>query len=71
MVLGQELLPNHIGVASGVTIGLSVSVGGATAPLLGWLADHYGIPAALFSLTVLPLLIAALLWTLPRWGRAR
>jgi FSR family fosmidomycin resistance protein-like MFS transporter len=71
MVLGQELLPNHIGVASGVTIGLSVSVGGATAPLLGWLADHYGIPAALVSLAVLPLLIALLLWTLPRWAHLR
>ena len=71
MVLGQELLPNHIGVASGVTIGLSVSVGGATAPLLGWLADHYGIPSALVSLAVFPALIAILLWTLPRWGHLR
>ena len=71
MVLGQELLPNHIGVASGVTIGLSVSIGGATAPLLGWLADHYGIPAALVSLTVMPVLMMLLLWTLPRWGHLR
>ena len=71
LVLGQELLPNHIGVASGVTIGLSASVGGATAPLLGWLADHYGIPAALACLAVLPVLIGVLLWTLPRqWTSA-
>jgi FSR family fosmidomycin resistance protein-like MFS transporter len=66
LVLGQELLPNHIGVASGVTIGLSASVGGATAPLLGWLADHYGIPTALTYLAVLPVLIGLLLWALPR-----
>jgi FSR family fosmidomycin resistance protein-like MFS transporter len=71
MVMGQELLPNHIGVASGVTIGLSVSIGGATAPLLGWVADHYGIPTALASLAVMPLLIMLLLWTLPRWGHLR
>lgn len=71
MVLGQELVPNHIGVASGVTIGLSVSVGGASAPVLGWLADHYGIPAALTSLAVLPALVALMLWTLPRWGHMR
>jgi FSR family fosmidomycin resistance protein-like MFS transporter len=71
MVMGQELLPNHVGVASGVTIGLSVSVGGATAPLLGWLADNYGIPSALLSLAVLPILIALLLWTLPRWAHTR
>ncbi len=67
MVLGQGFLPNHVGVASGVTIGLSVSVGGATAPLLGWLADQFGIPSALASLTVMPLLIALLLWSLRRF----
>jgi FSR family fosmidomycin resistance protein-like MFS transporter len=65
LVLGQELLPNHIGVASGLTIGLSASVGGATAPLLGWVADHYGIPTALTALAVLPVLIALLMWSLP------
>jgi FSR family fosmidomycin resistance protein-like MFS transporter len=66
MVLGQGYLPNHIGVASGVTIGLSVSVGGATAPVLGWLADQFGIPSALGSLAVIPVLIALMLLTLPR-----
>ena len=70
LVLGQELLPNHIGVASGVTIGLSASVGGAMAPVLGWLADRFGIPAALTSLAVLPVLIALMLWTLPRARRS-
>jgi len=65
LVLGQEMLPNHIGVASGLTIGLSASVGGATAPLLVWVADHYGIPTALTCLAVLPLLIALLMWSLP------
>ena len=68
MVMGQDLVPNHIGVASGVTIGLSVSIGGASAPLLGWLADHYGIPAALTSLALMPLVLGGLVWTLPRWG---
>ncbi len=67
MVLGQGYLPNHVGVASGVTIGLSVSVGGATAPLLGWLADNFGIPTALASLAVMPLAIAVLLWMLRRY----
>jgi FSR family fosmidomycin resistance protein-like MFS transporter len=66
IVLGQDLVPNHIGVASGVTIGLSVSVGGATAPLLGWMADRFGIPSALSSLTVVPLVIALLLWLMTR-----
>jgi FSR family fosmidomycin resistance protein-like MFS transporter len=55
-----------VGVASGVTIGLSVSVGGATAPLLGAVADRLGIPAALAGLAAVPVLVALLVWTLPR-----
>ena len=43
VVLGQEYLPSRLGVASGVTLGLAVSVGGMTAPLLGMLADRHGI----------------------------
>jgi FSR family fosmidomycin resistance protein-like MFS transporter len=66
IVFAQELLPNHIGVASGVTIGLTVSAGGLIAPLLGWLADHFGIETALASLALLPLIVAAIIWTLPR-----
>src|SRR3712207_7479681 len=33
--LGQELLPNRVGTASGVTLGLAVSAGGAVTPLFG------------------------------------
>ena len=35
VVLGQEYLPRRVGMASGVTLGLAVSVGGMCAPLLG------------------------------------
>ena len=70
VVMGQNYLPNHIGVASGVTIGLSVSVGGAVAPLLGRLADTYGLQAALTGLAFLPILAAALIWLLPREAHA-
>lgn len=54
--LGQEYLPNRLGTASGVTIGLAVSVGGMFAPVLGWLADAHGIRTALAVLLVFPLL---------------
>lgn len=52
--LGQEYLPHHLGTASGVTIGLSVSAGGAIAPVLGAIAENYGVRAAFLSLLVLP-----------------
>ncbi|MCC7359506.1 MAG: MFS transporter [Anaerolineales bacterium] len=70
VVMGQNYLPNHVGVASGVTIGLSVSAGGAVAPLLGRLADTYGLQPALIGLGLLPILAAALIWRLPRESRA-
>jgi FSR family fosmidomycin resistance protein-like MFS transporter len=52
VVLGQEYLPNRIGISAGVTIGLAGTVGGLAAPLLGHIADIQGIHAALVSLII-------------------
>jgi FSR family fosmidomycin resistance protein-like MFS transporter len=62
IVMGQEFLPGRIGVASGVTIGLSVGMGGVAAPLLGILADGDGLRAVFELIVVFPL--AALLLSL-------
>ncbi|MCH5583683.1 MFS transporter [Shimazuella sp. AN120528] len=43
VVLGQKYLPNRPGLASGFTLGLAVSVGGIAAPVLGKIADIYGV----------------------------
>lgn len=56
VVLGQEYLPNHVGLASGVTLGLTVTIGGLFSPVLGWLADRYGIPAMLLGVAAMPVL---------------
>lgn len=66
IVMGQEYLPGNIGIASGVTLGLAVSVGGITTPLYGHLADLYGVHAALFGLIFVPLLAVAATLPLPR-----
>ena len=50
VVLGQKYLAKNIGFASGVTLGLATSMGGIVAPLLGWVADHHGLPAAMFCM---------------------
>jgi len=52
--LGQEYLPNRVGTASGVTIGLAVSAGGAFAPVFGVLSDAYGLSWALAALLAFP-----------------
>lgn len=48
VVLGQRYLPNHTGFASGITLGLAVSVGAVLCPVLGYAADRYGLTAALY-----------------------
>lgn len=63
--LGQEYLPGRIGTASGVTLGLAVSAGGMVAPLLGLVADAYGIRTALALLLVLPIVALAVSTRLP------
>lgn len=63
VVLGQDYLPNRIGTASGVTVGLAVSIGGLFSPVFGWLADSTGLRVALSTFIALPIL-ALLLSTL-------
>jgi FSR family fosmidomycin resistance protein-like MFS transporter len=65
VVMAQEYLPNRIGTASGMTLGLAVTAGGIAAPFLGMVADHYGVAAPLLLGAALPLLGVAATWTLP------
>ncbi len=69
VVMGQDYLPRHVGTASGVTLGLAVTVGGIAAPLLGNAADHYGIASALLGLAFVPIFAIGCVLTLPRERR--
>ena len=51
VVLGQRYLARSIGFASGVTMGLAFSIGGMLVPVLGWVADMYGLLAAMEVIT--------------------
>jgi MFS transporter, FSR family, fosmidomycin resistance protein len=70
IVMGQKYLPNHVGLASGVTLGLAITAGGTAAPFLGKIADSYGIHAAMWTLTCLPVIGACLIFALPRSSKA-
>jgi FSR family fosmidomycin resistance protein-like MFS transporter len=65
VVMGQKFLPNRIGFASGVTLGLSISVGGIAAPIIGWLADIYGMQSAFMVMAVFPVIAGCLVLSLP------
>ncbi len=69
IVMGQRYLPTRIGLSSGVTIGIAMAIGGVAAPVLGMIADSYGIWWALASIAFLPSFIAAVAFTLPDPGK--
>jgi MFS transporter, FSR family, fosmidomycin resistance protein len=60
IVLGQGYLPNRVGMASGVTLGLGFSFGGIMTPALGWIADNHGLHAAITVVAFIPALCTAL-----------
>jgi FSR family fosmidomycin resistance protein-like MFS transporter len=64
ITLGQDYLPRRVGTASGVTLGLTVSVGGIASPLIGAAADHASLQVALAPLIALPAVSWLLLRTL-------
>jgi FSR family fosmidomycin resistance protein-like MFS transporter len=68
IVLGQQYLPKNIGFASGITLGLGVSIGGVVTPFLGSYADIHGLAATLKILSVFPVigLVVALTTRPPR-----
>ncbi|WP_307544326.1 MFS transporter [Streptomyces sp. V3I8] len=65
VTLGQDYLPTRIGTASGITLGLTVSVGGLTSPLIGSVADATSLRTALTPLILMPALSWLLFRTLP------
>ncbi|MFK4068324.1 MFS transporter [Streptomyces sp. NPDC029674] len=64
ITLGQDYLPRRMGTASGVTLGLTVSIGGLASPLIGAVADAASLRVALAPLIALPALGWLLLRTL-------
>ncbi|MFJ9968903.1 MFS transporter [Streptomyces avermitilis] len=75
VTLGQDYLPTRVGTASGITLGLTVSVGGLASPLIGSLADATSLRTALAPLILMPVLSWMLFRTLtepatPQYGAA-
>ncbi|MDJ0110712.1 MFS transporter, partial [Rhodococcus erythropolis] len=64
VTLAQDYLPNRPGTASGVTLGLAMSVGGIASPLFGYLADHFGPRMAIGTTTAVLLVGAVIAFTL-------
>lgn len=65
MVLSQLYLPRHVGIASGLSVGLAMGIGGLTAVILGVVADAVDLRSALTIAAVGPALGVAFCLRLP------
>jgi len=65
MVLSQMYLPQHVGMASGLSVGLAMGLGGVAAVALGGLADAVDLRTALICCAFAPLLGVVLCFFLP------
>ena len=66
MVLSQLYLPRHIGMASGLSVGLAMGIGGVAAVVLGAVADAVDLRLALTISALPPLLGVVASLRLPR-----
>src|SRR5436190_13814570 len=55
VVLAQAYMPRNTGMASGLSVGFAIGTGGLGVAVLGWVADHHGLPAALAISALTPL----------------
>lgn len=54
VVMAQEMFPHNLGVASGLMAGFAIGTGGIGVTLLGYLADLWGVPFALKTISLMP-----------------
>jgi FSR family fosmidomycin resistance protein-like MFS transporter len=54
IVMAQKLLPQNLGMASGLMTGFAIGAGGVGVTLLGVVADYAGVDIALKSIGILP-----------------
>jgi FSR family fosmidomycin resistance protein-like MFS transporter len=54
VVMGQHILSNRLGVASGLMLGFSIGMGGIGAGVLGLVADAWGVLTVLKLIVVMP-----------------
>jgi MFS transporter, FSR family, fosmidomycin resistance protein len=66
VVMAQKLVPRSRAMVSSLMMGLAYGLGGALSPLIGGLADIYGIETVLLGTTVIPLISLVFIARFPR-----
>lgn len=56
VVMAQTILPHHLGMAAGLMVGFAIGTGGIGVTVLGAIADFWGVPVAMKTILVMPLI---------------
>jgi FSR family fosmidomycin resistance protein-like MFS transporter len=70
VTFGQMLAPVSAGIVASLMMGVAWGTGGLAVPIVGLVADHIGIEAALTWLAAVPVVAAFCAWPLPSTGGA-
>ncbi len=65
VALGQGFVPNHLGMASGISFGVMVCIGGVMSPVLGLVGDVVGLQPVILLLVVVALIGAGIALFIP------
>ena len=65
VIFGQQLAPVSAATVSSLMMGFAWGMGGFSVPIVGAVADRYGIERTLFGLALIPLVAAAVALRLP------
>lgn len=68
VALGQSFVPHHLGMASGISFGVMVCIGGVMAPVFGLIGDAFGLQVVMLSVAGIALLGAAIAAFIPKRG---
>ncbi len=65
IVLAQEMMPGHEALGASLTLGFSIGLGGIAVTLLGYVADHFGVPSVFTVMAAIPLAALCVAFFLP------
>lgn len=56
VAMGQSFVPHHLGMASGLSFGVMVCIGGLMTPVFGLIGDYFGLQVVMICVTAIALL---------------
>lgn len=66
VAMGQSFVPHHLGMASGLSFGVMVCIGGLMTPVFGLIGDHFGLQVVMLCVTAIAILGIAITLFIPK-----